>query len=544
MANIIGLVTNEGLSYSAQAAANLGWYIIPTGFAVSETQGIFDVTRDYASMNTTWYSAYISSVQVINANSLQFTCTIPPGSTLVQKTVGEIYLTAILNTTDFLLLIAQPNAVVTYDPDGALTFRLIVTITNLDLSANYIFSYTQATEISEHNLDVNAHPSFQDYLLGKVRVENIDDNEYLGEKFNEDLFEVEYNALSLPKITMVPDSITEAFLKIQNTPTDAYVLTWNAVTQKMLWSPQSGGGGYSEFDAYINEFTSSATWTVVHNLSSYAIQVQCWDATYNSIEYTGIVQDSADQCTITFGGAQTGIVVIVATPYTPPGPGPTPEPGTDGYFPFSSSSSWVVDHNYSSEYLMLSIWDDTDSLGEFKLLPNTIYKNTIDQLIIDWDGNNVNGYVSIIEVTTGTGQHTEAFISKTQVTVTHNLNNDNVIVVCWRSDGYYIVPNYIEKTGLDTLVIDFDGASISGALCVVSTDISISGGGTYAHSYGAATSWTVTHNLSSENIIVQCWDTNNKVVIPDSIIIDSSNQITVDFLTDSVAGDIFVINVS
>lgn len=41
--------------------------------------------------------------------------------------------------------------------------------------------------------------------------------------------------------------------------------------------------------------------------------------------------------------------------------------------------------------------------------------------------------------------------------------------------------------------------------------------------------WTLTHNLASEDVIVQCFDNNKFVIIPDAIQILSANQVKITF---------------
>jgi len=536
MANIVGLVTNQGLDYSKQAAANLGWYIVPTGFAVSATAGSIVKSRTYADMKPTWYSALISSVQVISYNSIQFTCTIPPGSSLIQMNVGEIYLTAILNTTNFLLLIAQPDAVITYDPEGTLTFRLLVNIANLDLSDNYVFSYTQAVEINEHNTDINAHPDFEEYRKGKVRISVDDLLSYMSEKFSDTFEIIPYDGFNDNEtIDIKNKGITKNYLNISNDPTDNYAITWSDTQQSMIWRVQA----QSEITHYVNSYLSNATWVVIHNLSSYNLIIQCWDSSYNLLTPTSILQDSKNQATITFSGATAGFIIVMAVPLA--------ISGTQFYGEYVGIS-WVVPHFLNSEYLLIGIWDNTDSSGEFKLIPNYSLKDNINQLTIDWDGTIVSGQISIIDIGgIVTGAYKEVVtVGATQWNINHSLSSNDIMVLLWDSNSKIMEANYIEKVDNDNLLIDFNDISNAGSICIISTDIivPIPNWGVYGNSYTAATSWTVVHSLDSEKIMIQCWDSNDRIVYPDSIIIDSSNQVTVDWAGVSIAGRIFVLNIA
>lgn len=50
----------------------------------------------------------------------------------------------------------------------------------------------------------------------------------------------------------------------------------------------------------------------------------------------------------------------------------------------------------------------------------------------------------------------------------------------------------------------------------------------------ATSTWVVTHNLNSENVIVQAFDENKFVIIPDSIQIVSANVVELKFNTPQV----------
>lgn len=158
-----GLFTNEGLAKSIEAENNEGFRIRPISFSVSEVAGVLDANRDLASINPTWYQGPVSSVVKIDDNTIQINCNIPAGSDTVPRFTKEVYLYALdFNTSvEYLLAFSQPSSELTYDPDGELRLRLQLKIANIDLANLYEFNYTQATEISDHNNDLNAHPLIQ-----------------------------------------------------------------------------------------------------------------------------------------------------------------------------------------------------------------------------------------------------------------------------------------------------------------------------------------------------------------------------------------------
>lgn len=51
----------------------------------------------------------------------------------------------------------------------------------------------------------------------------------------------------------------------------------------------------------------------------------------------------------------------------------------------------------------------------------------------------------------------------------------------------------------------------------------------YIETFTNLTTWTVTHNLASENVIIQAFDDNKYVLIPDSMRIVDSNTVELKF---------------
>lgn len=162
-----GLITSEGLANCIRMANNGGWHIYPTKFCVSDTIGEIDATRTTLDMFETWYEAPISGRIVQNSETIEFLCTIPPGVAATTKYIREIYLLA--ETSDgaeFLLGICGIDGTAAYDPAGSIKFRVIISIQNLNLMDLFVFKYTQAAEIEDHNNDPNAHPDLSAAIAG------------------------------------------------------------------------------------------------------------------------------------------------------------------------------------------------------------------------------------------------------------------------------------------------------------------------------------------------------------------------------------------
>lgn len=157
---IIGVFTNVGVSKAIEAQNSEGFKIYPTSFGVSSTKTIPldpSITNPNAGQ---WYQGVISSRTVVDAFTVKFVCTIPPGVIPSgTQIVSEVYLNGTDNTlATFMFAAGQPSTDIIYDPSGSVTLELEVSITNASIVDKVIFSYTQAQELAEHNLDPNAHP--------------------------------------------------------------------------------------------------------------------------------------------------------------------------------------------------------------------------------------------------------------------------------------------------------------------------------------------------------------------------------------------------
>lgn len=162
-----GLITTEGLANCIRMAGNGGWHIYPTKFCVSDIIGDINVNRTTLDRFDTWYEAPISGRIVQSSETIEFLCTVPPGVAADLMYVREIYLMAeTTDGTEFMLAICGIDGTASYDPSGSIKFRVIVTIQNLNLMDLFVFKYTQAQEIEDHNNDPNAHPDLSSAITG------------------------------------------------------------------------------------------------------------------------------------------------------------------------------------------------------------------------------------------------------------------------------------------------------------------------------------------------------------------------------------------
>jgi hypothetical protein len=188
---LIGTFTDIGIDKSRDAANNLGFKIVPTGFEVSnaQTPGGIPALQALTSSNAgVFFTGLVSSAIILGSETVQVSVTIPPGQTVSEEAINEIYLYAKdIDNNDFLLAVGQPasGSNILYSPDGESTLRLQLRLTNTDITSFIQFDFTQAVEISEHNQDPNAHPDIRDLLeLGGFFAQPAA-HEFIGQAFDE-----------------------------------------------------------------------------------------------------------------------------------------------------------------------------------------------------------------------------------------------------------------------------------------------------------------------------------------------------------------------
>jgi hypothetical protein len=135
--------------------------------------------------------------------------------------------------------------------------------------------------------------------------------------------------------------------------------------------------------------------------------------------------------------------------------------------------------------------------------------------------------------------------SATTWSVTHNLDDSNPVVFVFDVSGNPIEPESITITGANTLTIAFGSVTAGKARIVGGTAGVVGGGGggalRYLHTQAApGATWSVPHNLGEKYVSVTVFDTGDSVVIPDSIALVDSNNLTIGFGTP-VAGKALIL---
>ena len=161
---IIGKFTRTGVEKSREASNDTGFYIVPHSFGVSRDASTFDSNLS-APNSGMWYQSIISGRVNVDYNTVKITCTVPQGASSTPDEVREVYIFAKdVNGDDFVLAFGQDSEVLAYSPSGTLTFELQLSLVEIDLTAQYVFQDTKATELAEHLISTNPHPEFAEAL--------------------------------------------------------------------------------------------------------------------------------------------------------------------------------------------------------------------------------------------------------------------------------------------------------------------------------------------------------------------------------------------
>jgi len=127
------------------------------------------------------------------------------------------------------------------------------------------------------------------------------------------------------------------------------------------WSLQAGGSSGSSGPGTPNAsqtFTAQTSVTIVHDLSSLNVIVQCYDSASRAIEYNSVTVTDANRVAVTFQSPQSGRCVVNGT-----GGGTTVvalEPSANASQSFTAQTSVTVAHNLNSLNVIAQCYDATN----------------------------------------------------------------------------------------------------------------------------------------------------------------------------------------
>lgn len=235
---------------------------------------------------------------------------------------------------------------------------------------------------------------------------------------------------------------------------------------------------------------------------------------------------------------------------------------------FTNTLTKVVNHNFSSKNLVISVYDENDNQiipATVNLTDNNNVTITFNQLttgtvVVAKGGHIVGGNAKIDQVTTVT----DTFTNATSKVVTHNFNTRNILVSVYDNQYNQIIPQSVNVANLNTVTVTFNPAT-TGFVVVGKAGHIVSGsaadstklGGqlpsyylnytnftnipstSYRQTIEGSGPFTITHNLSEDFPVVQVYTSQREQVLPAKILSASSNAVVLEFST-YISGSVVV----
>ena len=235
---------------------------------------------------------------------------------------------------------------------------------------------------------------------------------------------------------------------------------------------------------------------------------------------------------------------------------------------FTSTLTKVVNHNFSSKNLVISVYDGNDNQiipATVNLTDNNNVTITFNQLttgtvVVAKGGHIVGGNAKIDQVTT----ITDTFTNATTKVVTHNFNTRNILVSVYDNEYNQIIPQSVNVANLNTVTVTFNPAT-TGFVVVGKAGHIVSGsavdstklGGqlpsyylnytnftnipstSYRQTIEGSGPFTITHNLSEDFPVVQVYTAQREQVLPAKILSASSNAVVLEF-SSFISGSVVV----
>ena len=225
---------------------------------------------------------------------------------------------------------------------------------------------------------------------------------------------------------------------------------------------------------------------------------------------------------------------------------------------FTNTLTKVVNHNFSSKNLIISIYDQNDNqiipanvnLTDLNTVTITFNQLSTGTVVVAKGGHIVGGNATISQVSTVT----DTFTSATSKVVTHNFDTRNVLVSVYDNQYNQIIPETVNVANLNSVTVTFTQLS-SGFVVVGKAGHIVSGSAANATNLGGQTPayylnytnftnipstsyrqtitgsgpFTITHNLSEDFPVVQVYSSQREQIIPAKITSASSNAVVVEF---------------
>ena len=193
---------------------------------------------------------------------------------------------------------------------------------------------------------------------------------------------------------------------------------------------------------------------------------------------------------------------------------------------FTNQTSFTVTHNLNSTDIIVNVFDDSGN----KINPDTIHIIDNNSISISFTSS-TSGSVEIITPTSGSSNyyvHNQTS-SLTSWNVVHNLNSTDLLVNIFNASSDRIIPDNINLTDANNLTISFNTAT-DGKAVIIAKDTSSDA--FYSEEVTtSSTTWNITHNLNSQELVINVWDSSDNRIYPDQVHIVDDNSIQLTFTT-------------
>jgi len=307
-----------------------------------------------------------------------------------------------------------------------------------------------------------------------------------------------------------------------------------AATASFALNAGSGGGGVVGGQALLTQSIAATTWSFEHNLGTTYPVITVYDGPTNSvIQPLNIVPSGSNNINIFFSSPKTGYATAVAG---------------GGYFVTNNGTTrklvqttpavtWSFQHNIGDQYPAFEIYDSNNNI----IIPSNIRAVDAFTAEIQFAYSASGTAVATLGGGIGVGDVITVTSASSTWSLTHNLNTTYPIVTIWESGSNQIVqPDTITSVNANTILVTFTTpvkgfANISRAGSVISgsSDWNLiinkpNVGVVYSQSLAAST-WSINHNLGAQWPLVTVYDNTNAVVIPQTIVSNDANNLTITF---------------
>jgi hypothetical protein len=176
-------------------------------------------------------------------------------------------------------------------------------------------------------------------------------------------------------------------------------------------------------------------------------------------------------------------------------------------------SSVTLTHGFGTKNILVGCYDNSDQVIE----PGSITLPSTNTAVVTFAG--LRSGRCVVEGGSGTAPGSFAFTNQTSITLSHNLQTQNVVTACYSAANVQIVPSTLTVVDANTVTVAFSSAQ-SGR-CVVNGGVGPQGAagtsGTngiaakYAFALTSATTYSIaasTHNLNSASLTISCKDSS------------------------------------